>query len=559
MSVPGLWRLLIPRGTGPLLVVGAHAEEELVEEGSSRSEVLFASSALGELDKLERRFAEAGLTNLTALGGRGSSLLGRADGSIEAMVLQKGWSSVLGYRRVRDLLLESSRLLSPEGVLCLLTVAPRWAGGPVRMKISEGDRLTPALLPASRLQKLGFGRRRIYAALPGTGGSLTLVEIRGEGSRRDLSVDLPGSSMAARVRRLLVREGMLAPLFPTLLFKGEERPGLFSDISREVVLGVAGSHDTLRRRAVEKTVLRVSGAGNLSLEVEAGAGDPVRIEVAIRPPTRERERRAVRILGELSAGPERDPRLPRVRSTGDVAGFPYVVEERLPGVPFVQLLREGADARVERTLLEASAFLVSLQGLGPPASAEGRLHRRRERVRDNLDAVACFVRAPDEQRVFETVGARITGALERLGATLAPTLSHGDFGPQNLLVNPATGELTGVVDWDLSSQNGVPLVDLAHLLVGVPWKRGELALVPALVRVLFDEAAHWLAHPAIVNYRKAISVPDDALEAIRLLVWVEWMAPHRDTARATDLPWIQRNIHAFLRHPVVRGTARGKG
>jgi aminoglycoside phosphotransferase (APT) family kinase protein len=40
---------------------------------------------------------------------------------------------------------------------------------------------------------------------------------------------------------------------------------------------------------------------------------------------------------------------------------------------------------------------------------------------------------------------------------------HADFNPKNLLVDPATGGVTGVLDWEFAFA-GAPLTDLGNLL-----------------------------------------------------------------------------------------------
>ena len=42
-------------------------------------------------------------------------------------------------------------------------------------------------------------------------------------------------------------------------------------------------------------------------------------------------------------------------------------------------------------------------------------------------------------------------------------LVHADFNPKNLLVDPATGGVTGVLDWEFAYA-GAPLGDLGNLL-----------------------------------------------------------------------------------------------
>ena len=47
----------------------------------------------------------------------------------------------------------------------------------------------------------------------------------------------------------------------------------------------------------------------------------------------------------------------------------------------------------------------------------------------------------------------------------AAFLSHGDLGPANVLLDPATGDLLGVVDWEFAHA-GIPWTDLGNLLRG---------------------------------------------------------------------------------------------
>lgn len=50
--------------------------------------------------------------------------------------------------------------------------------------------------------------------------------------------------------------------------------------------------------------------------------------------------------------------------------------------------------------------------------------------------------------------------LDRVNRT---SLAHGDFNPKNLLVDPGTGRLTGVLDWEFAHA-GSPVSDLGNLL-----------------------------------------------------------------------------------------------
>lgn len=70
----------------------------------------------------------------------------------------------------------------------------------------------------------------------------------------------------------------------------------------------------------------------------------------------------------------------------------------------------------------------------------------------------------DPERVLHAVGA-MARRIQQLAPELAGlsgegVLVHGDFGPQNLLLDPTSDEITAVLDWELVHR-GSPLEDLA--------------------------------------------------------------------------------------------------
>ncbi len=74
-------------------------------------------------------------------------------------------------------------------------------------------------------------------------------------------------------------------------------------------------------------------------------------------------------------------------------------------------------------------------------------------------------------------------------------LVHGDLNPKNLLVDPDTLELTGVLDWEFA-HSGLPWADLGNLLRGEP----DAAYVEGVLE----------------GYRRIMGeVPDDALKRAR--------------------------------------------
>ena len=65
-----------------------------------------------------------------------------------------------------------------------------------------------------------------------------------------------------------------------------------------------------------------------------------------------------------------------------------------------------------------------------------------------------------DREALRAVAARAR-ALATAGSRVA--LVHGDLNPKNLLVDPATGGVTGVLDWEFAYA-GAPLADVGNLL-----------------------------------------------------------------------------------------------
>src|SRR4029453_13655502 len=72
-----------------------------------------------------------------------------------------------------------------------------------------------------------------------------------------------------------------------------------------------------------------------------------------------------------------------------------------------------------------------------------------------------FARLPAPEREgLRAVAREARAVTARPGRT---ALVHADFNPKNLLVDPATGGVTGVLDWEYAYA-GAPLADLGNLL-----------------------------------------------------------------------------------------------
>ena len=71
-----------------------------------------------------------------------------------------------------------------------------------------------------------------------------------------------------------------------------------------------------------------------------------------------------------------------------------------------------------------------------------------------------------------------------LGKRVLNVTAHGDFSLQNLVFDPRSSKLTGVVDWDLADFNGWPARDLLHLFVALEYETHGSTFNEAVLAVL---------------------------------------------------------------------------
>jgi hypothetical protein len=212
------------------------------------------------------------------------------------------------------------------------------------------------------------------------------------------------------------------------------------------------------------------------------------------------------------------PYIPRITEQGCTLGLSWTVEERLPG---------RRPPRLTSVLFtDAAAFCANLPPSGAPA-----------RPGDGARALADWF--PDR-----------AGGLGRLARVLDATLGdlpgvvrHGDLWTGNLLA--LDGRLTGVVDWDAWSEDGVPALDLVHLIateerlrlrrpIGavyaqMPWRRPE-------VRALLGQ---WW--PALDRNLARVDALGTAWWSTQLATDIA-----RTPALASNPRWVADNIHAVL-------------
>lgn len=200
-----------------------------------------------------------------------------------------------------------------------------------------------------------------------------------------------------------------------------------------------------------------------------------------RPPLHKRAnsdetmRREARVLAALAGSAVPHPGLIAAEPDVDVLGAAFYLMDAIGGVNPTLGLPEPLASSPDRqrrmglampdALAALAAIDVAHTGIGDLGRADGWLERQVPRWRSQLESYGQLEGYPGPEigDVAEVAAWLDAHRPQRMRATLI----HGDFHFANVLVDPATGELAAVVDWELATI-GHPLLDLGHLLATWP-------------------------------------------------------------------------------------------
>ena len=168
------------------------------------------------------------------------------------------------------------------------------------------------------------------------------------------------------------------------------------------------------------------------------------------------------------------PEVLEVRRADPATDHPaLLVTSFLPGVRADLLLPELGDARLATLGARLGRILADLAGM--PMLKAGSFVDGDLRIRgfamngQSIDGLPEFVALHREaflhwsQTEFERLGEVVTDAQALLDTVDRCCLVHSDVNPKNLMVDPDTLEITGLLDWEFAHA-GHPYTDLGNLL-----------------------------------------------------------------------------------------------
>ncbi len=263
---------------------------------------------------------------------------------------------------------------------------------------------------------------------------------------------------------------------------------------------------------VENVRFRRRGSVLVSLRGPAGA---VILRISSAGQNRARllrNREALRLLhGRQDLPLSVAARIPEAVAAMEIGEYAYDLETQLPGLPLWRL-RPGSRVRV-RAAANAVRFAQDLEsGLGAGLLLDTERYESVvggsiARVSEDLHG---FLPA---QQVLATLDAvlrrRFQGRPEPL------VIGHGDYTPGNILVDPRSGDLLAVVDWDTFHPLEVRGVDRWHfvLLEALAACGGDVSVACGVLRRMPDLDLGLTAFAAVRMHERAMAFGREGLGA----------------------------------------------
>lgn len=310
-------------------------------------------------------------------------------------------------------------------------------------------------------------------------------------------------------------------------------PRLWIEALLDRVSDVYGEDLTLDQvRWIDRTQMELA-----VVKLRASSGESFALQVALSEDAQHRLDRYGEKLAWLASTDrfhtELRSALPLILDRGRQGGRAYLVTTWLQGIPGGRYMYSFH--RRPAAMEAALRWVVSLHrhSLDTPLEPS-EVARWGEEVLRSVSS-----RAGMEDRHFEREMRRyLEAALDR--APLPTVLGHGDYWLGNLVFDPESGEVRGVLDWDHTDPHAPPLEDALHLVLFSKDLLSTFDPIGRLVRLLSGNeqrrSRQWIA-----GYWTEMELDPAAMGAAVALYWLRFLdRRERQAPRSGD--WYRDNL-----------------
>jgi serine/threonine protein kinase len=254
------------------------------------------------------------------------------------------------------------------------------------------------------------------------------------------------------------------------------------------------------------------------------------------------------VVQEIHALPELDGwdrMIPKVIAHGTLGEQIYVIETMLPGIPAVDALERSTSASELMSILAQTIKPLHHQ------TSQTRIIDTElfdEWVHSPVGLIKGMMpkHSPELIHSMDRLENELGEAL--LGKSMQVSWIHGDYAPENILVDQITHQVTGIVDWELSRRNALSQIDHVWLMMAAQLRLQREELGTLVVKLLHNDKGQVTLHTEL---NELCTIPNGDSITLRTLILLTWLHHISSNLRKAERYreswfWLSRNVEGVL-------------
>ena len=231
--------------------------------------------------------------------------------------------------------------------------------------------------------------------------------------------------------------------------------------------------------------------------------------------------------------------VPRVVGKGEFCGQSYFIESLIPGC----VITSPKPASLGRIVNESAFLLTAFHN----ETAQRRVIDAIEfsRVASPLiEGILPYIKLEEARTCFNDM---IDVIRERLlGSALPFVLSHGDFQADNMIISPDTLRIHGVIDWDISGDSALPLLDLLYLFSYKETMLGRGDFNDVFLRKILPLNLNEEEMPLFSTYQSVMGISSDQTLPLLIFFWLHHVVFRLEPLWRQFSGWMNRCFYPIL-------------
>lgn len=225
-----------------------------------------------------------------------------------------------------------------------------------------------------------------------------------------------------------------------------------------------------------------------------------------------------------------------------------VIESMLPGMTLQEYIQEKGREHIPELMEQITSKLKSFYAYQQDVinvvdhEIEQLVHEPIELITHRLGKVSRLRYG----RKLRKLSIELTQALSWQQLTFGPI--HGDLCPGNIILDPITHEMTGLIDWEIAQQSSYSAVDLFHLILTVSAQVDRTELGTTVRQALKKPRWFNAETYAIADENKLVSA-DSTDRTLILLAWLHHLKSNLSKSEiySKHRYWKHQNIIRVLK------------